>query len=138
MIDKKVLINKAIKAKKNAYVPYSKYKVGACVQTKAGNIYTGCNIESASYSPSICAERTAIFKAVSEGEKDILAIAISGDSEYTYPCGVCRQVIREFNKECLVIIAKTENDYKEYSIQELLPHSFGPEDLKNITKERDK
>lgn len=124
------LIKKAEEVKKKAYVPYSNYHVGASVLTKSGKIYTGCNIELASYTPTICAERTAVFKAVSEGDREIEAIAVIGDSEYTFPCGVCRQVIREFGKNIKVIIAKSEEDYKVFTLDELLPHSFGPEDLK--------
>ncbi|SHK07337.1 cytidine deaminase [Paramaledivibacter caminithermalis] len=129
-MDKKLLIKKAFEVKEKAYVPYSGFHVGAAVLTDSGKIYTGCNIESASYTPTICAERTAIAKAVSEGERNITAIAVTGDSQWTYPCGVCRQVIREFGKDILVIIAKTEDEYREYVLKELLPHSFGPEDLK--------
>lgn len=129
-MDKKLLIKKAFEAKKKAYTPYSGFNVGAALLTSNGKIYTGCNIESASYTPTICAERTAIAKAVSEGERSIIAIAITGDSQWTYPCGVCRQVIREFGKDAIVIIAKSEDEYREYTLKELLPHSFGPEDLK--------
>ncbi len=128
-MEKKELIRKALEAKEKAYVPYSQFHVGAAVLTENNKIYTGCNIEIASYSPTICAERTAIFKAISEGESKIKTIAIVGDSEYTYPCGVCRQVIREFGRDALVIVAKTEDDYNEYTLDELLPYSFGPEDL---------
>lgn len=133
-MDKKELIKKAFEAKENAYVPYSNFHVGAAVLMEDGSIYTGCNIESASYTPTNCAERTAIFKAVSEGKRKIKAIAIVGDSGYTYPCGVCRQVIREFNSDAIVIIAKSEDEYKEYTFEELLPYSFGPEDLENARK----
>ncbi|MCT4563480.1 MAG: cytidine deaminase [Maledivibacter sp.] len=129
-MDKKLLIKKAFEAKKKAYTPYSGFNVGAALLTNSGKIYTGCNIECASYTPTICAERTAIAKAVSEGEREIIAIAITGDSEWTYPCGVCRQVIREFGKDATIIIAKSEDEYREYTLKELLPHSFGPEDLK--------
>ncbi len=130
-MDKKLLIKKALEAKEKAYAPYSKFRVGAAILTRTGKIYTGCNIENASYTPTICAERTAIAKAVSEGERDIVAIAVTGDSKWTYPCGVCRQVIREFGKDAIVIIVNTEDEYKEYKLSELLPHSFGPEDLNN-------
>lgn len=129
-MDKKLLIKKAFEAKKKAYTPYSGFNVGAALLTSNGKIFTGCNIECASYSPTICAERTAIAKAVSEGERSIIAIAITGDSQWTYPCGVCRQVIREFGKDAMIIIAKSEDEYREYTLKELLPHSFGPEDLK--------
>lgn len=130
-MDKKDLISKALKAKKLAYVPYSKFHVGAALITEDDKVYTGCNIEISSYSPTICAERTAIFKAVSEGHRKIKAIAIVGDSNHTFPCGVCRQVIREFGKDAKIIIANSEDDYEEYSLDQLLPHSFGPEDLES-------
>ncbi|WP_130806634.1 cytidine deaminase [Senegalia massiliensis] len=126
---KQELINTALKAKEMAYVPYSKFRVGAAVLTDDNKIYTGCNIESASYTPTNCAERTAIFKAVSEGDKNFKAIAITGDSEYTFPCGVCRQVMREFSKDLTIYIVKNQNEYKEFTLEELLPYSFGPEDL---------
>lgn len=127
----KKLIKEAFKAKGYAYVPYSNFHVGAAVLMEDGSIYSGCNIENASYGPTNCAERTAIFKAVSEGKKNIKAIAIVGDSGLTYPCGVCRQVIREFGGiDAKIIIAKSEDDYLEYTLDELLPHSFGPDDLK--------
>jgi len=126
---KQELINAALKAKEMAYVPYSKFKVGAAVLTDDDKIYTGCNIESASYTPTNCAERTAIFKAVSEGDKSFKAIAITGDSEYTFPCGVCRQVMREFSKDLTIYIVKNQNEYKEFTLEQLLPYSFGPEDL---------
>lgn len=125
----KELIQKALDAKEKAYVPYSKFHVGAALMTEDNEIYTGCNIEIASYSPTICAERTAIFKAVSEGHKKIKAIAIVGDADFTYPCGVCRQVIREFGAGAKIIIANSVDEYKEYILDDLLPHSFGPEDL---------
>lgn len=125
----KALIDKALEAKKMAYVPYSKFHVGAALLTRSGKVFTGCNIESAAFSPTICAERTAISKAVSEGEREFEAIAVVGDSEYTYPCGVCRQVIREFGTEIKIIVAKNQNDYKMYTLDELLPNSFGPSDL---------
>ncbi len=129
------LIERAIEAQKNAYVPYSHFHVGAALLTEDGDIYTGCNIENASYTPTVCAERTAIFKAVSEGHKKIKKIAIVGDSDLTYPCGVCRQVIREFGKNAEIIIANSPDNYKTYTLEELLPHSFGPEDLREAKDE---
>ncbi len=128
-MDKKELIKKALEAQKMAYVPYSNFHVGAALITEDDEIFTGCNIEISSYSPTLCAERTAIFKAVSEGHKKVKAIAIVGDTDFTYPCGVCRQVIREFGKDATIIIAKSEDEYREYKLEDLLPHSFGPEDL---------
>ena len=133
-MDKRGLIRKALEAQKKAYAPYSNFRVGASVLTEDGEIYTGCNIEISSYSPTLCAERTAIFKAISEGHKRIKAVAVVGDSDFTYPCGVCRQVIREFGKDAIIIVANSEKDYKEYRLDELLPHSFGPEDLENKKK----
>lgn len=130
-MDKKLLIEKALEAKEKAYVPYSGFHVGAAILTEEGEIFTGCNIESASYTPTICAERTAISKAVSEGYRKIKAVVVTGDSGMTYPCGVCRQVIREFGEDIIVIVAKSVDEYKEYTLKELLPHSFGPEDLQS-------
>ncbi len=135
-MDKKLLIKMALEAKEKAYVPYSNFHVGAAILTDDGKMYTGCNIEIASYSPTICAERTAIFKAVSEGSKKVKAIAIVADGQDTYPCGVCRQVLREFGKDAKIIIANTQEDYKEYTLEELLPHSFGPEDLKKMGSDK--
>lgn len=133
------LIEKALEARENAYVPYSHYKVGAALATASGKIYTGCNIENASYGATNCAERTAIFKAVSEGERNIAAIAIVGGNEkeeknlsdYAYPCGICRQVIREFSDPSAVriIVAKSTKEYEIYSLEQLLPESFGPDKL---------
>lgn len=129
-MDKRDLVSKALEAKKRAYVPYSNFHVGCALITEDDKVFTGCNIEISSYSPTICAERTAIFKAVSEGHRKIKTIAVVGDSKHTFPCGVCRQVIREFGKDATIIVANSEDDYEEYSLDDLLPHSFGPEDLK--------
>lgn len=132
MEDKK-LIELAIRARDTmTYTPYSKFRVGAAVEMEDGSIFCGGNIENAAFSPSNCAERTAIFKAVSEGKREIIKIAVVGDSFYTYPCGVCRQVIREFSKNPKIIVANSISDYKVFSLKELLPHSFGPKDLEDI------
>ena len=130
-MDYRNLVKIAIDARENAYVPYSKFKVGAAVLTEDGTIYTGCNIENASYGATNCAERTAIFKAVSEGHKEIKAIAIVGDmSTNTYPCGICRQVIVEFaTKDIQIILVKNENDYIIKTMEEILPGAFTKEDL---------
>lgn len=119
-----------------AYVPYSKYMVGAALLTRQGKVYKGCNIENAAYTPTNCAERTAFFKAVSEGEREFDAIAIVGGYEgnptdYAYPCGVCRQVMIEFcNPEKFrVITAISEEQYLEQTLAEMLPHGFGPQNL---------
>ncbi|MBU3110474.1 cytidine deaminase [Clostridium lacusfryxellense] len=121
----------AIDARENAYAPYSKFKVGAAVLTSDGSIYTGCNIENASYGATNCAERTAIFKAVSEGHNKIKAIAVVGDmSTNTYPCGICRQVIAEFATEDIqIILVKNEENYIIKTMEEILPGAFTKEDL---------
>ncbi len=125
----------AVKAMDNAYVPYSGYKVGAALLTRSGKIFTGCNIENAAYSPSVCAERTALFKAVSEGERDFVKIAVAGGkngkiaSEFP-PCGVCRQVIAEFcSPEFEILVVKAENEYGVYTLKQLLPNAFTPENI---------
>ncbi len=126
------LLKLAEQAKENAYVPYSKFKVGAALLTKSGKIYTGCNIENASYGASNCAERTAIFKAVSEGETEFEKIAVASSSyDQTWPCGICRQVMVEFSKELIVVLGDTKsNKIYEYTIDELLHHSFSGLDIK--------
>ena len=119
------LMSMAVEAKERAYCPYSKFHVGAALLTKSGKVYLGCNIENSSYGATNCAERTAIFKAVSEGERDFEAIAISGDSidDYTYPCGICLQVINEFMPEGRVILSKND-EVKSFALDELLPYGF--------------
>lgn len=122
------LLQAAIEAREKSYSPYSHYKVGAALLTTKGKIYTGCNIENAAYTPSNCAERTAFFKAVSEGERDFAAIAVV-TSNGGAPCGVCRQVMREFAPNLTVIIGDIKGNYQVVSLNDLLPHSFGPENL---------
>ncbi len=131
------LIEAAFLAKKQSYAPYSNYHVGAALLDSDGEIYGGCNIENAAYSPTNCAERTAFFKAVSEGERGFEAIAIVGGSQdnptdYAYPCGVCRQVMMEFcnPEEFRIITAVSEEQYMEQTLAAMLPHGFGPENLK--------
>lgn len=131
-MDYKSLIKEAIAAKEMAYVPYSHFRVGAALLTKDGKIYRGCNIENVAFTPTNCAERTAFFKAISEGEKEFAAIAVTGDADdYLYPCGVCRQVMVEFCdlQEFKVVVANTEEDYKVYSLGELVPGVFDAEEL---------
>lgn len=131
------LIRLALDARKNAYVPYSHYAVGAALLTEDGEVFCGCNVENASYGAANCAERTAIFKAVSAGKRKIRAIAIAGGMEgeepvdYAYPCGICRQVMREFAAENFqIIVAKSPEDYREYTLKELLPFGFGGESIR--------
>lgn len=133
---KQQLVKEAIQARKNSYAPYSHFQVGAALLCEDGQVYTGCNIENAAFTPTNCAERTAFFKAVSEGQKNFTAIAVVGGraaegiTDYTYPCGVCRQVMAEFCKsDFQILAAKGETDYKEYTLEELVPHRFGPENL---------
>lgn len=123
------IIRAALDAQKNSYSPYSGYSVGAALLTANGEIFSGCNIENASYGATMCAERTAIFTAVAAGYKEFKAIAIvggkDGEADMPYPCGMCRQVLSEFcNKDFKVIIARSETDFEEYTLGELLPHSF--------------
>ena len=124
--DEIIYERKAIEEKEKAYAPYSGFKVGAAVLTEMGNIYTGVNIENVSFSATNCAERTAVFKAISNGERKIRAIAISSDSEeIVFPCGICRQVILEFgNKNTKIICSNNNGDYKVYNLEELLPYAF--------------
>lgn len=131
------LINNAIGAREYSYCPYSEFAVGAALLTKDGKTITGCNIENAAYGPTNCAERTAFFKAVSEGITKFKAIAIVGSpkgkkiDQFAFPCGVCRQVMMEFcdPETFIIIVAKSETDYKVYLLKELLPEGFGPSNL---------
>ena len=130
------MIDTAIEQLKFSYTPYSNFKVGAALLTKSGKIYTGCNIENASYTPTNCAERTAFFKAVSEGVRDFQAICIVGGkdgklTEYTAPCGVCRQVMMEFcdPETFQIILAVDKERYEIYTLEELMPLGFGPLNL---------
>ena len=130
------LIRRAFAARKFAYTPYSHFNVGAALLTRNGKVYTGCNIENAGYTATNCAERTALFKAVSEGERQFSAIAIVGSKEGTVnelvtgPCGVCRQALFEFTgPDLTVIMARTEEDYIVTTLGQLLPYGFGPANL---------
>lgn len=126
------LIEETIKNKKNSYSPYSNFRVSALVKTKSGKIFKGVNIENAAYSPTICAERSALASAISNGEREFSYIIINGDSKDTFPCGVCRQFIREFaDTDTKIVIANSTDDYKIYTIEDLLPHSFSKKDLDN-------
>ena len=134
--DDKTLIERALKAREKSYCPYSQYAVGACVECEDGSLYDGCNIENASYGATNCAERTAVFKAVSEGHKKITAIAIAGGRKgetpesYAYPCGICRQVLSEFGSDdLLILVAVSTEKYERKTLPELLPNRFGPDNL---------
>ena len=119
------LIDQALKARRRAHAPFSHFKVGAALCCKSGRIYTGCNIENPSMSLSICAERTAMIKAISEGETDFEIMAIVADSQpLTYPCGACRQMIWEFGPDLQLILANTKGDIKRVALRDLLPEAF--------------
>ena len=127
------LVQMAIEAQENSYSPYSHFKVGCALLTKSGKIFKGCNVENAAYGPSNCAERTAIFSAVANGERDFdkIAIICGNGEEFGAPCGVCRQVIYEFNPSMDVILAKRNGETKIYKAYELLPEAFGPKNIEN-------
>ena len=139
-MDIRLLIKEAYEAQKYAYVPYSHFRVGAALLCKNGEIYRGCNVENASYGAANCAERTAVFKAVSDGKREFRQIAIvgnlegqdPGEWEYCAPCGICRQVLREFCHpgEFQVVLARSLEEYRVYTLEELLPESFGPDNLR--------
>lgn len=139
-MDKIELIERALAARDKSYSPYSGYRVGAALLCADGSVFTGANIENASYGATVCAERCAVFAAVMAGCADIVSIAVCGGrydetdvlSGYAYPCGICRQVLREFAdpSSFTVIVARSTDDYREYTLEELLPESFGPEHIK--------
>ncbi len=135
-MEKDKLMELAKEGREKAYVPYSKFKVGAALLTADGKVYKGCNIENSGYSMTNCAERTAMFKAVSEGERDFAAIAIVADTDGPCaPCGACRQVISEFCAPNMpVYLTNMKGDVQETTVAELLPGAFSPEDLMNAGK----
>ncbi|MCR4790585.1 MAG: cytidine deaminase [Treponemataceae bacterium] len=127
---KEKLVQMALDARKNSYSPYSKYRVGAALLCEDGSLYTGCNIENSSYPCGICAERTAMSKAVSEGHTKFKAIAIVGSSEeICTPCGLCRQFMYEFAPDLLVLCCSSRGNYQEYLLKELLLAGFGPQSM---------
>ena len=124
------LIEAAKEAMKHAYAPYSKFEVGAALLGESGKIYTGCNVENASFGATNCAERTAVFKAISEGERKFVAIAIvSGSQAFTYPCGICRQVLGEFMPKGDIILENNEGEIKKYPFEAMMPFHFGEAEL---------
>lgn len=133
---RKELQEKAIAMLSRSYAPYSHFHVGAALLCRDGKIYTGCNVENAAFTPSNCAERTAVFKAVSEGEKDFAAICIAGGkdgkaTEFCPPCGVCRQVLEEFCSPdgFRILLTRSDGQMKEFTLRELLPEGFGPSEI---------
>lgn len=130
-MENKELIEMAKKAMENAYSPYSNFKVGAALLSKDGQVFLGCNVENASYGATICAERTAITKAVSDGVQDFVKIAVVASSEhFASPCGICRQVLFEFMPNGSIVLEDKEKGIKEFSLMELLPLGFGGKDIK--------
>lgn len=135
MTDKELYFE-AVKAMENSYSPYSSCKVGAALLTKGGKLFTGTNIENAAFGPTVCAERVAVFKAVSEGERDFLKIAVAGGKNGEIngifaPCGVCRQVLREFcSDDFEILLGETKDEFKKVTLKDLLPLSFSPENVK--------
>lgn len=144
-MEREELVRAALEARKKAYTPYSHFQVGAALLTKTGKVYLGCNIENAAYSPCNCAERTAFFKAVSEGEREFSAIAITGGREdadtleICAPCGVCRQVMKEFcdGDTFEIILGTNSGKIEVYTLKELLPLGFGAENLREIKGDND-
>jgi cytidine deaminase len=135
-LDNAVLLSLAKAAMTNAYAPYSHFQVGAALLGESGRVYTGCNVENASYGATMCAERTAVFKAVSEGERRFVAVAIvSSGGDFTYPCGVCRQVLAEFGLDMAVILENSNGDVRVHTLRELLPHAFTGASLQEVDVE---
>lgn len=124
------LVERALEMRRFSYAPYSHFRVGAALECEDSSVYTGCNVENAAYGSSLCAERTALVKAVSEGRRRFVRLAVAGDSaDYCWPCGACRQMLREFGTDLEVLAANREGAYVSVPLEELLPHSFGPETL---------
>ena len=125
------LVDLAFTMLERSYAPYSNFSVGAALLCSDGTVFTGCNVENAAYGSTICAERTALVKAVSEGHRDDwVALAVAGKgSDYCWPCGPCRQMLCEFNPELPILVARGDGDFKKVLLSELLPHSFGPKSL---------
>lgn len=124
------LVQKALDMRQYSYAPYSNFRVGAALECDDGTVYGGCNVENAAYGSSFCAERTALVKAVSEGHHRFVRLAVAGDSEdYCWPCGACRQMLREFGADLEVLVANREGEFTALTLAELLPHSFGPETM---------
>lgn len=134
-MNEKELCREAIDAMKNAYAPYSGYKVGAALLTEKGKLFAGCNIENAAYTPTVCAERVALFNAISSGERNFTAIAVAGGKDGVIngafpPCGVCRQVMAEFcAPDFTVLVVTGEDSYKKYTLNELFPQAFTPKNI---------
>ena len=126
----RALVDLAFTMLERSYVPYSRFPVGAALLCPDGTVFTGCNIENAAYGPTICAERTALVKAVSEGHREFTTLAVVGkSSDYCWPCGACRQMLYEFAPELVVLVGRGDGQYFKTTLKELLPHGFGPSSL---------
>lgn len=126
MMCRERMVELARQARENAYAPYSGFRVGACLVTAAGNVYTGCNVENAAHSPACCAERNAVFQAVARGEREFAAVCVvAGERDPVWPCGVCLQVLSEFSRNMRVVTASLSGEVRESSIDRLLPCAFG-------------
>lgn len=131
-VEERELVQKAVEARRNAYAPYSRFSVGAALLAKDGRVFLGCNVENASYGLTVCAERVALFKAVSEGAREFVALAVACGAGPCSPCGACRQVLYEFAPDLLIIMADGEGKtWRTARLFDLLPHGFGPKDLEN-------
>ena len=130
MEEKQQLIRMALAAREKAYVPYSDFMVGAALRAADGRIFTGCNVENAAFTPTSCAERTALVKAVSEGCRSFTRLAVVGNSaDYCWPCGACRQMLYEFAPDLEVLVARQDHTFVKYTLRQLLPQGFGPDSL---------
>lgn len=129
------LVERAFEMLQRSYVPYSKFPVGAALECTDGTVFTGCNVENAAYGSSICAERTALVKAVSEGHRDdFVRLAVVGNStDYCWPCGACRQMLYEFAPDLILLVARADHDFVRLPLHELLPNGFGPKSLNQIS-----
>jgi cytidine deaminase len=136
-MDYRTLAKRALVARTFSYSPYSRFRVGAALLSKSGKVFTGCNVESSSYGLTICAERTALFKAVSEGHKKFKAIAIASDENgFTSPCGACRQVIFDLAGNIDIILTKKNGETRVIKMDELLPHAFSKKNLKSLKRKK--
>ena len=129
-MDKKELVRLAIEARESSYSPYSNFRVGAALLTSGGKVYQGCNVENAAYGSTLCAERTALVKAISEGCRSFTRLAVVGNSaDYCWPCGACRQMLYEFAPDLEVLVARQDHTFVKYTLRQLLPQGFGPDSL---------
>ena len=136
-MNEQTLVQRAMEMLEKSYCPYSGFPVGAALECEDGTVFTGCNVENAAYGSTICAERTALVKAVSEGHRTFTRLAVAGRGEdYCWPCGACRQMLREFAPQLVILVARGDGSFVRTTLAELLPHSFGPEALEGVSPAR--